>query len=854
VDSPAAIAIEGLGREGLTYERLSALIGETRSALRRAGIARNGRVAVVLPNGPEMATVFIAVASAATCAPLNPAYREAEFDFYLSDLAAKALIVEAGASSPAREVAARRGIPIIELRAGYGGPAGTFSLDAGSSAGSHGGFAEADDVALVLHTSGTTSRPKMVPLSHANVTISAESVARALRLSASDRCLNIMPLFHIHGIVGALLSSIAAGAGVVCAPGFLAPEFMDWVNESRPTWYTAVPTMHRAILSRAQARPDVVGRRRFRFIRSCSAALPPKLMEEMERTFGAPVIESYGMTEAAHQMASNPLPPGVRKPGSVGVAAGPEVAIMDAEGRMLPAGAKGEIVIRGANVTTGYENNPEANRSAFTNGWFRTGDEGYLDADNYLFLTGRIKEMINRGGEKISPREVDEVLLDHPAVAQAVAFAMPDLQLGEEIAAAIVLRQGASATEREIQEFAAARLADFKVPRRVVFLADIPKGPTGKLQRIGLAEKLGLTGAAESEAGPAARAEFLAPRTPVEEALVRIWSAELKVAKVGVRDNFFDLGGDSVLASRVFAVIAKTFGKRLPLTVLFEAPTVEKIAAILGGAGPQALSPIVAIKKSGARPPFFCMANWDAFVLAPLAALMDPGQPFYGIHPQGLVDPDRPEVEINGLASAYLDFIRAVQPRGPYRLGGKCSSGFVAYEVAQRLRAAGEEVALLVLIDTPGPRRMIDALLPVRRGAVRLARHVRDHLAAIWRLALSEKRAYVANMFRRYKGRLAPEALAAARAPVEPDERAMWAALKRARMNYYPKPYDSRIVMIVTPEYRRPLLSGAALRWRKLALSGVEVHEMNCGHHSLLREPYVRTLAALLKRYLPPAP
>lgn len=217
-------------------------------------------------------------------------------------------------------------------------------------------------------------------------------------------------------------------------------------------------------------------------------------MQALETTFGVPVIEAYGMTEASHQMASNPLPPAPRYAGSVGMAAGPEIAIMDDDGQLLPPGALGEVVIRGANVTNGYENNPAANASSFTNGWFRTGDQGTLDEQGYLRLTGRLKELINRGGEKVSPLEVDETLMDHPAVAQAVTFAMPHEMLGEEVAAAIVLRPGAAeVTEREIRDFVAERLANFKVPRHVVFLTEVPKGPTGKVQRIGLAKLLGIS-------------------------------------------------------------------------------------------------------------------------------------------------------------------------------------------------------------------------------------------------------------------------------------------------------------------------------------------------------------------------
>jgi len=487
-DAPAILAPE---RPALTYQALRKLVTDTVGALNALGIGRNDRVGIVLPNGPEMATAFIAIASGATTAPLNPAYRADEFDFYLSDLNAKALVVEAGSTSPALAVARARNIPIVTLNVAPGAPAGAFTLSgAASGKAERPGMAGPDDIALVLHTSGTTSRPKIVPLSQRNISASARNIGATLALTPADRCLNIMPLFHIHGLMAAVSASLAAGASVCCTPGFNALKFFSWLDEAKPSWYTAVPTMHQAILARAERNAESVARAKLRFIRSSSSSLAPQVMAELERVFRAPVIEAYGMTEAAHQMASNPLPPKSRKPGSVGLPAGPDIAIMDEAGTLLPRGATGEIVIRGANVTLGYEANPKANASAFTNGWFRTGDQGSMDAEGYLSLTGRLKEIINRGGEKISPREVDEVLMDHPAVAQAVTFAMPHDKLGEEVAAAIVLREGQRATDREIREFAAKRLADFKVPRKVIFLDEIPKGATGKLQRIGLHEKL----------------------------------------------------------------------------------------------------------------------------------------------------------------------------------------------------------------------------------------------------------------------------------------------------------------------------------------------------------------------------
>ncbi len=490
---PAAPALGAPDRADLAYADLRALIDRSVADLNGFGIGRGDAVAIVLPNGPEMAAAFLGVACAATAAPLNPAYRPDEFEFYLADLEARAVVVQAGHDSPVRGVAGLLGLPLIELEPRPGGPAGDFRLRSDLRAtAARPGPAEPGDVALVLHTSGTTSRPKIVPLSHRNVCASARHIGDTLALGRDDRCLNVMPLFHIHGLIAAVLASVAAGGSVVCAPGFNALRFFAWLGAARPSWYSAVPTMHQAILTRASRNAAALGEARLRFIRSSSASLPPSVMADLEAAFGAPVIESYGMTEAAHQMTSNPLPPRPRKPGSVGVAAGPEVAIMDAAGALLPLGATGEIVIRGPNVTTGYARNPAANATAYHDGWFRTGDQGLFDGDGYLRITGRLKEIINRGGEKISPREIDEVLLAHPDVAQAVAFAVPHDALGEEVAAAVVLRPGATATPRDIRAHAAARVAPFKVPRTVLIVDEIPKGPTGKLQRIGLAAKLGL--------------------------------------------------------------------------------------------------------------------------------------------------------------------------------------------------------------------------------------------------------------------------------------------------------------------------------------------------------------------------
>jgi acyl-CoA synthetase (AMP-forming)/AMP-acid ligase II/acetyltransferase-like isoleucine patch superfamily enzyme/acyl carrier protein len=521
-----------------------------------------------------MAVSFLSIASGATCAPLNPAYKTEEFDFYISDLKARALVVAADMDSPAREVAKKHNVPVIELMPA--GEAGTFTLKGTRlQATTNSGFAQPGDTALVLHTSGTTSRPKIVPLSQTNICRSGSNIASTLALTETDRCLNVMPLFHIHGLMGAVLASIHAGASIVCTPGFDPEKFFGWLDTFQPTWYTAVPTIHQAVLARAEANKEIIGKRPLRFIRSSSAAMPTQVMGELERVFNTQVIEAYGMTEAAHQMASNPLAPRPRKPGSVGIAAGPEVAIMDETGRLLPAGETGEVVIRGANITNGYENNPKANESSFTNGWFRTGDQGKFDSDGYLFLTGRLKEIINRGGEKIAPREVDDVLMQHPDVQQAVTFAVPHPTLGEDVAAAVVLKRGAQATETDIRAFAAARLAEFKTPKQLLVVDEIPKGATGKLQRIGLADKLAGLLASRREAN------FLSANTSVEKELADIWKRVLKTGQIGIRDDFNILGGDSLSMTAMIIEVEERFKVSVPIDSFLKSPTVQTLAELI---------------------------------------------------------------------------------------------------------------------------------------------------------------------------------------------------------------------------------------------------------------------------------
>jgi acyl-CoA synthetase (AMP-forming)/AMP-acid ligase II len=478
--SHVAIAVSGDGPV-VTYDQLRQQVDSLAAQLNQLGLGRGDRIAMALPNGLEMIVSFLAASAVGAAAPLNPAYRLDEFKFYLEDTGASALILPPTGSDEAREAAGDQTLIIDADIDGDGKVRFSSFATMGAMSDSSRDYPNDDETALVLHTSGTTSRPKRVPLSHTNLKVSARNVAETYQLTAEDVSLCVMPLFHVHGLVASTLATLFTGGTVIVPPRFNPLSFWSTVREHKATWYSAVPTIHQVLLARTKAGVRPAGAEHLRFIRSCSAALPPQMMADLEERFGAPVLEAYGMTEAAHQMASNPLPPGPRKPGSVGRGTAVSIAILDEAGNLLPTGATGEVSIKGPNVFSGYESNAEANASSFSQGWFRTGDQGYLDGEGYLTLVGRIKELINRGGEKISPREIDEALLTHPAVAEAVCFGVPDRVYGEGVAAAVTLK--GEATEAELIAHCRSSLADFKCPNVIYIVEAIPRTATGKIQR-----------------------------------------------------------------------------------------------------------------------------------------------------------------------------------------------------------------------------------------------------------------------------------------------------------------------------------------------------------------------------------
>jgi acyl-CoA synthetase (AMP-forming)/AMP-acid ligase II/thioesterase domain-containing protein/aryl carrier-like protein len=843
--NPAACALLAPGRLPLTYARLYVEIQKHARVLRAIGISNEDRVALLLPNGPEAALGFLATSVVCGCAPLTPTCSANELDAALSRIKPKALIASLDLDAEKRATVAKHAINMIAASPDFEQEAGVFTLSASTTVrGGNDILPEPNEVALLLHTSGTTSQPKLVGLTHEHLCRSAENIARALQLSPEDRCLNIMPLFHIHGIAAAVLSTLSAGGSVVCSSGFRGRRFLQWLQEFQRSWFMAVPAMHAAIVAHAAQSGIISKCHSLRFIRSCSAPLPSVIMRNLEQQFGVPVLEAYGMTEAAHQITCNPLPPATRKPGSVGVPTGTEVAIFDELGQSLGPDCEGEIVIRGGNVISCYVGDPSVDQQGFTGGWFRTGDCGSMDRDGYLFIKGRVKEFINRGGTKIAPREIEEVLLDHSNVAEAVVFAMPDTRLGEEVAAAIVLREPRASAETEIREFVSRQLSYFKVPRRLVFLDKIPKGPTGKPHRVGLAAELGLV---EPRKAHRKDVPLDALRTELEDVFATMWARIIGIERVSVDDNFFEIGGDSLAAMEAIAGTEQVTGQRLTIAALFEAPTITQFAALIEQSDPRGQSYVIPIQGNGSKPPLFCVDAGPRYLR--LAEYLGTDRPFLG-----LLHPNAVATTIEAMAEFSVKTIRAVQPDGPYFISGWCAAGLTAYEIAQQLRAQGQEVALLVLFDAVNPGRLdkLSVIHAIFVQADELCRKIWFHLCWITQLEFGEVPAYflarLKNVWHTLTRRTGP-----ARVTTEFFRQVFLRQPPNMYLmgrRYRPKSYDGRVVLV-----RRSLRAISKyldwkLGWGDVIAGEFDVVEIEGGHGDMFDEPQVQCTAARLAAYL----
>jgi acyl-CoA synthetase (AMP-forming)/AMP-acid ligase II/thioesterase domain-containing protein len=838
-ESPSSPALLAPGSPVLTHAGLQVRIQQVAAGSTAAGMRRGDVVIVIEPDAVELLCLFLGIASIGACAPLNPALSRSELEFHMADLRAKALITS-DLDSAAVSVARVLNLTILETRAIFHCERKRKSLPAAPGPDEH---------ALLLHTSATTGHAKLVPIAHRQLHAMAGNSARLLQLTARDRFLSMMPLFHLQGLNSAA-AQLAAGGSVVCTPGFDAKRFPGWLEEFQPTWYTAGPALHAAILPVARAAQARIRSTPLRFVRSIGARLTPQLLHDTEETVGVPVLEGYGLTETG-TVTSNPLPPGLRKSGSAGPVNGCDLAILDESCAPLPSGRRGQIAVRGPAVFTGYLRNEAANNSAFHDGWFLTGDLGWLDDDRYLHISGRLKEMINRGGEKVLPGEIDDVLLSHPAVAKAAAFALPHPTLGEDVAAAVVLRPGMDLREPDLRRFAATHLAPFKLPRRIFLTGSIPAGATGKPQRSVLAQQM------------AARpGSFQPPETELQIQLAGIWQRLLHLDQAGIEDDFFGLGGDSFAVTLLMAELEMEFGAAasgLDESAFFACPTIATLAQMMEGSLPKQRQatpvhrpPFVALQRDGSLLPFFCIpgADENPYYFRELAQSLGQNQPFYIIRDPRPME-TRGDYTVEQVAARFIETIRSLQGRGPYLLGGHCFGGIVAYEAARQLAAAGERVGRVVLFEVPVP------------GYPKVLRHWRRYGIIAGELLRGRRRVSFADLtahlrllaglarkrFRRKLTQLPPPPLTSApHASPAPREHAN----VRAHRTYRPKPFNGPVTQFIASDepHSHEILDNPLWAWQEFVHGVFEVLPAPGPAVAIFRHPHVHTLATRLRRVL----
>lgn len=847
VETPGKVALTGPGREPLTYSALWDHTKATSEALNEAGLHPGDIAALAIPNGPEFLSAALAITLRSACAPLDLDLTPEEFRAKLERIQPSTLILQEGCSSPAADIARELGMRIIYVRCPDDAPAGFINL--GNVEDPAGGYrARQTDAALILMTSATTSAPKLVPRSRIALSTAAAYNARAFELTSADRYLSCMPLSHSHGISEAM-AQFTVGGVAFCCPAFDAAQFTSWYEDFGPTWFSASPTMNRMILRLALEAPEVFRRGLLRFIVSSAAAPDQAVLVELEKLLGVPVVNGYGLTEVASATRSTPS---LRKPGSVGKSFGVEIAILDDSGQFLPPEEEGEVLLRGPTVMSGYLDDPEANQAAFHDGWFRTGDIGCQDRDGFLFLAGRRKELINRGGKKISPHEVDHVLAAHPAIEEAAAFAIPHRTLGEEVAAAVVVRAGVEVSELQLRQFASCHLSAYKIPRRFVFLESIPRTPVGKPKRGELAERfLNLRARTAPERSP----------SHIEKSLIELWSRILGAPAIGVEDDFFDLGGDSLSAALMLTQAQQLSGPAkhpFDASAFYEQPTVASLAVALVKAdaqtsgSTQGAGGIVLLQSNGTRVPFFCFSSSriDPYQLRHVARELGPDQPFVVVSPPPAGQDDR-LLRAQEISRQSIVSIRSVRAHGPYLIGGYCHGGVLAFETARQLMEEGKEVALLALFDTPTPgypkivrewgrygRRASQILRQMLHGTVGITAHdAAQHARILWRIATRRPFAKANRLL----------ASAGVKHPTEAEE---WNTV--VMREYVPQPIQAPILLFLGDDVplNATVLSDRRLGWRDFAKTGFDIVRMPGDHVSMLAEANAPALAARLEEAL----
>jgi acyl-CoA synthetase (AMP-forming)/AMP-acid ligase II/thioesterase domain-containing protein len=792
----------------LTYQDLQRQLDGIRRQLRLAGLDRDARIGVVMPNGPEAVLTIVAVACCSIAVPFDPRLPQAEVDRRLDMLRLNALLVLQGSASEARQAAERRRLAIIEAApAGHGQLGLNIAVQVSNSPAID---AEPDpgSPAFILQTSGTTAQPKLIPFSHGNMLAAAARLQAWFGLTHRDRCLSVSSPYYSHGLKVTVFTPLLTGGSIAIPTNSTVVALDEWLDVLRPTWYSAGPTLHTAVLDKAENLKDAPAAHTLRFVVSGGAPLLKEVQDDLQRILGVPVLEHYGSSEAA-QIATNLPPPGPNRPGTCGQPWPDIVTIVGEDGHPLPAGERGEIWVRGPTVTSGYLDAPELNQAAFIKGWFRTGDIGSLDGDGFLSLHGRLSEIINRGGEKIAPAEIESALLRHPAIAEAAAFAIAHPRLGDDVAAAVIPHPGAQTTPAELRQFLQLELASFKIPRHILFLDQLPKGATGKVQRRRLRESLdGLLGDQRAMPLPAMNKGLL----DLEAELLILWRRLLKSEAVTVDDDFFARGGDSLLAMEMLIEVERLIGRPVPETIMFGAETIRQLAPKIAMQTGAPSAPFLQLGACGNRPPlFFFNGNFVSghASMRRVAELFGPDCPIISIDPHGLRgEPIPPSIE--QMAADRLPYILERQTSGPFLLGGKCNGAMVAFEAARLLMAAGHKVGLVAMVDPPtvsarpAPRAIIGLMKPI--VSPYLLRWTYEQMARLERYAKASTSSQMA--------------IAEGETP-----QLVWDAYSIAMAQYLPAPLEVPVAFYAAEH------DGHA--WRHLS-SQLEVIQVPGGHHGCL--------------------
>jgi acyl-CoA synthetase (AMP-forming)/AMP-acid ligase II/thioesterase domain-containing protein len=697
-------AIVASGFEALSYQELRNQIDEIGSRLRQAGFDQNARIVVALENSPEAALAIVAVACVATAVPLDPKLTVAEVEKHFTLVRPNAVLLPRGRRSAARNSAEQQSLTIIDVIVANDGQLRLQFIVPQVDAAARLDDPDPDTPAFILQTSGTIAGPKLIPYSHNNMLTAAARLQVWYDLTPLDRCLAAGPVWYAHALRLTVFTPLLAGGSVAFPSNALKVDLSEWLGALMPTWYSAGPTLHLSILEQMESQPTAKSIHSLRFIVSSGASLPDEVHNRLQSVFGVPVLEQYGSSETS-AISTNRPPPSPSKPRTCGIPWPDTVIIIGEDGRRLVPGALGEILVGGPTVTSGYLNAPELNRVSFVDGWYKTGDIGTLDEDGFLTLHGRKDDLINRGGEKISPVEIDDALVRHPAIAEAAAFAVPHPRLGEDVAAAIVLRTGMTATPVELRGYLQEQLASFKVPRRIVIRDHLPKGQTGKVLRRQLTESLAEKAAAETQAEAPRSIDDASVDSDLVVQLAEIWERLLKVAPLSLNDDFFENGGDSLLAMEMLVELERFAGRSIPTSILFDAPTIGELARKLADRDylNQKSKALIRLNSSGDQAPLFYFHGdfeRSGYYAAKLAKLLGSDQPLFVVAPHGLGDESVPR-SIEAMAADRLPLILDAQPSGPYRLCGYCNAAIVAFEVARMLIAVGEKVEMVGMIDPP---------------------------------------------------------------------------------------------------------------------------------------------------------